>query len=249
MIKYCCISLEEAYTLLLFSILGYDMACDKEVYNYYFKEMVSYLDIKKYQNNQYYKNVNIKNINKDNIKYEEKKYNKYELFVYNDLIKKSDGRIIPQLGFFSKEYSYPCVKENNREWMLITPNEIETMSKVIEDSTGDVLTYGLGLGYFPYMVSLKKEVNSVTIVEKDKKVIFLFEKYILPQFKYKNKIKIINADAFEYQQNNKTKYDLTFIDIWHDPSDEVDLYLKFKSLEKDNSVYRYWIEDTIKCYL
>ena len=44
-------------------------------------------------------------------------------------------------------------------------------------------------------------------------------------------------------------YDFVFVDIWHDPSDGIDLYLKFKSLEKKNIKYSYWIEDTIKCYI
>ena len=60
--------------------------------------------------------------------------------------------------------------------MLITPNEIETMKKSISEATGNVLTYGLGLGYYAYMVSMKENVESVTIVEKDKEIIDLFKK-------------------------------------------------------------------------
>ena len=63
-----------------------------------------------------------------------------------------------------------------------------------------------------------------------------------------DKIKIINDDAFNYFKKD-IYYDYVFVDIWHDPSDGIDLYLKFKSLEKDNIKYSYWIEDTLKCYI
>ena len=122
------------------------------------------------------------------------------------------------------------------------------MKKSISEATGNVLTYGLGLGYYAYMVSMKDNVESVTIVEKDKGIIDLFTRYILPQFKNKSKIKIINDDAFNYFKKD-IYYDYVFVDIWHDPSDGIDLYLKFKNLEKDNIKYSYWIEDTLKCYI
>ena len=104
------------------------------------------------------------------------------------------------------------------------------------------------LRYYAYMVSMKENVESVTIVEKDKEIIDLFNEYILPQFKNKSKIKIINDDAFNYFKKD-IYYDYVFVDIWHDPSDGIDLYLKFKNLEKDNIKYSYWIEDTLKCYI
>ena len=67
---------------------------------------------------------------------------------------------------------------------------------------GNVLTFGLGLGYYAYMVSEKESVESVTIVEMNEDVIQLFKKYVLPQFKNAEKIKIIKADAFEYAQQH-----------------------------------------------
>ena len=84
-------------------------------------------------------------------------------------------------------------------------------------------------------------------IEKDQNIIDLFTKYILPQYKYKNKIKIINEDALKYKYNNE--YDYVFVDIWHDPSDGVELYKQMKELEKPNVKYSYWIERTIKNYL
>ena len=51
--------------------------------------------------------------------------------------------------------------------MLVTPNEVETMKEAIEKAHGKVATYGLGLGYFPYMTSMMDSVESVTVVELD----------------------------------------------------------------------------------
>lgn len=240
------ISVIEAMRILLASILNlYDY---KEIMDLYIKEMIYELDTKKYTENPYYKNIKLNNINKEKWSLKYLHYEPYELFVCNDLRKTEDGRIIPSIGFFKETYNYPCILENNREWMLITPNEIETMSRPIEECFGSVLTYGLGLGYFAYMASLKDNVKYVTIVEKDKEVIELFETYILPQFENKDKIKIINIDAYIYAKS-KPKYDYVFIDIWHDVSDGKNAYLEFKKLEVPEVKYSYWIENTIKCYL
>lgn len=233
----------ESYKIILTSILG---ITDKEIIHE-FDKIVYELDKSVYEDNLYYKNINLKCISSNKWKFEYKSYKPYEAFVFNDLRCIND-KLYPSIGYFKDEYKYSCVLENDREWMLITPNEIETMKVPISEATGNVLTYGLGLGYYAYMVSMKENVESVTIVEKDKEIIDLFNEYILPQFKNKSKIKIINDDAFNYFKKD-IYYDYVFVDIWHDPSDGIDLYLKFKSLEKDNIKYSYWIEDTLKCYI
>lgn len=233
----------ESFKIILTSLLE---ITDKELIHE-FDKIVFELDKNKYEDNLYYKNISFKNIKSNKWSFRYESYKPYEVFVFNDLRKIND-KLYPCIGYFKEEYKYPAVLENNREWMLITPNEIETMEKPINEATGNVLTYGLGLGYYAYMVSMKEDVKTVTIVEKDKEIIELFNKYILPQFRFKDKIRIINMDAFEYFKKN-IYYDFVFVDIWHDPSDGIDLYLKFKSLEKKNIKYSYWIEDTIKCYI
>ena len=235
-----------AVRILLSSILNiYD---NKEIMDMYVKEMIFMLDSEVYKEDPYYKNIKLDNIKTKNWEIVEKCYKPYELFVMNDIILKDDGRVIPQIGFFTSTYKYISVLQNGNIWMLITPNEIETMKKPIKECYGDVLTYGLGLGYFAYMASIKEEVKSITIIECDQEVIDIFNNYILPQFQYKSKIRIIREDAYVYA-SKKIFYDCVFVDIWHDVSDGIDAYLKFKSLEIDGVNYFYWIEDTIKCYL
>ena len=109
-----------------------------------FEDGVSFLE--------YYKDIN-RFI--DDIMYNLTILNEGMYFVFNDL-KCINDKLYPSIGYFKDEYKYPCVLENDREWMLITPNEIETMKKPISEATGNVLTYGLGLGYYAYMVSMKE---------------------------------------------------------------------------------------------
>ena len=124
------------------------------------------------------------------------------------------------------------------------------MKNPIAEAHGKVLTYGLGLGYYAYMVSEKSEVESVTVIECDDDAINLFKHHILPQFPNATKIKIIKCDAFEFALSDKaTAYDCVFADIWHDPSDGLEPYVFLKALEKPGVRYSYWIENTLKCYL
>ena len=156
------------------------------------------------------------------------------------------------LGMFSKDYIYPSLKLYDCEWMSLNQHEIRTMETPIALSKGKVLTLGLGLGYYAYMVSNKEEVKEVHVVEMDLELINLFNKYLLPLFPHKEKIHIHKADAFYFIESIKDKdYDFIFSDIWHNVSDGVLSYLKLK--KKFNSFKyskcTYWIEDSILSYL
>ncbi|WP_156291897.1 spermine/spermidine synthase domain-containing protein [Oceanobacillus salinisoli] len=250
------ISYEYAFSVILASAFGLDIvdnAPDKELFHNYFYRMIHHLDSNEYNRNPYYKNIKLPTMKVGNSELKYEKYKPFEGFVCNDIIETEEGRQIPQIGFFDTEFRFPAVLENNRIWMTITPNEIETMKEPVDQAFGQVLTYGLGLGYYAYMASEKDNVESVTVVESNEDVIHLFKKYILPQFTNASKIKVIQADAFEYVQNqmSKGKYDFVFTDLWHDVSDGIDMYLKMKKYEKQNpnTVFTYWIEKSIMCYL
>lgn len=255
LVNQCNLRMEEAFGILLAEGCGLDIANnseDMEIYTKYFPDMIKELNIDQYKSNEYYKNIKIEEIKSERWRFKQEGYKPFEAFVFNDLKIMSDGRIIPQIGFFKCEFVYPAVLENNREWMLITPNEIETMREPINKAKGNVLTYGLGLGYFSYMISIKEDVSSITIVERDKEVIDLFKNYILPQYKQADKIKIVQDDAFNFAEKHMASgnYDFVFTDLWHDPSDGVEMYLKMKEYEKfsPKSTYMYWIEKTILNY-
>ena len=252
----CDISKEEAYCFTLAASIDLDTEKnprDAEIFEEYFPDMVHLLKNKDYENNPYLKNIKIptKKLGKWELCY--KTYVPYQAFVFDDPKITRDGKIIPQIGFFEKEFSYPAVLESGTEWMLITPNEINTMLAPISGAHGKVLTYGLGLGYFAYMVSEKESVSSVTIVERDKNAISLFRDIILPQMPRKDKINIICDDAFYFAETRlaDSDFDFVFADIWHDPSDGVPAYKRLKETEKylPSADFSYWIEKTLKCYI
>ncbi len=252
----CDISKEEAYCFTLAAAIDLDTEKnprDAEIFEEYFPDMVHLLRNKDYENNPYLKNIRIptKKLGKWELCY--KTYVPYQAFVFDDPKITRDGKIIPQIGFFEKEFSYPAVLESGTEWMLITPNEINTMRAPISGAHGKVLTYGLGLGYFAYMVSEKESVSSVTIVERDKNAISLFRDIILPQMPRKDKINIICDDAFYFAETRlaDSDFDFVFADIWHDPSDGVPAYKRLKATEKylPSADFSYWIEKTLKCYI
>jgi hypothetical protein len=219
-------------------------------YDFDYTKILNELNVKDYINNEYYKNIIFPNKKYNSWEFKHEKYNSYELFVMDDF-KEIDGEILPQIGYFNKPFYYPAVFENNRLWMSITPNEINTMKQDISDAYGDVLVVGCGLLYYPYMISNKNNVKSITVIEINEELIDLANKIILSQFENKNKINIIHADAYEYMNNLDKNYDFIYIDIWHDVSDGLLCYNKFKKYEQiyKKSIFRYWIYDTMKFYL
>ncbi len=176
-------------------------------------------------------------------------YAPYELFVRDELDVRRDGREIPRLGYFETEFVYPAVLEDGREWMTITPNEIATMRAAIDAAKGDVVAMGLGLGYFALMASEKDDVSSVTVVERDRQVIALFDRFILPQFPHREKVRVVCADAFAYAKDTLpgAEADFVFVDLWHDTLDGAPMYMKMKRLEalSPGKAFAYWIEPSI----
>lgn len=237
-----------AYKLLLSNYLAIE---NQEIIDMYFDKMVHKLEVKDYIRNPYYENIPFNNKKIDSWQIKKGKYKPYELFVFDDF-KYENDLVIPQVGYFSEPFYYLAVYDNNRLWMSITPNEINTMKQPINNAKGNVLTFGLGLGYFAYMCSLKDDVKSVTIVEKDERVIKLFKEYILPYFVSIEKINIIKEDAYVYlSKMNDDMYDYVFVDIYHDAGDGKEVYLKMNQYRNrfKKTIFEYWIYNTIKHYL
>ena len=237
-----------AYKLLLSNYLAIE---NQDIIDMYFDKMVHKLEVKDYIRNPYYENIPFNNKKIDSWQIKKGKYKPYELFVFDDF-KYENDLVIPQVGYFNEPFYYLAVYDNNRLWMSITPNEINTMKQPINKAKGNVLTFGLGLGYFAYMCSLKDDVKSVTIVEKDDRVIKLFKEYILPYFVSIEKINIIKEDAYAYlSKMNDDMYDYVFVDIYHDAGDGKEVYLKMNQYRNrfKKTIFEYWIYNTIKHYI
>ena len=252
--RECGVSRAYAYAECLAALCGLDTSGrDRDLFRHYFVPMIHELDPADFENDAYYRNIKIKPGKSGKWEYRQMKLKPCEAFVCNDFLVTRDGRMIPQLGFFMREFSFPGVLENGREWMTLMPNETVTSKQAIEKSHGKVLTFGLGLGYFAYMAARKSEVESVTVVDLSADAIALFEQNLLPQMECRDKIKVVHADAFAFAEQHypRDEFDFVFADIWHDVSDGKDLYLRFKQLERLNGhiEYTYWLENSIKCYL
>ena len=250
------LSVKESFSILLCAALGFDTEneFDRKLWELYSPHMIHHLDEKLFTEDPYYKAVRIndgKTIGEWELR--EDKLSPFTVFVCDDPLTLPDGRIIPQIGFFDTEFSFLSVLQNGREWMTMMPNEIVTQKTPINEAKGQIATYGLGLGYFAFMTARKENVTSVTVVERDESVIALFKELLLPNFVNKEKIEIVRADAFEFAERvaPERDFDYIFADIWHDPSDGVDCYKRFKSLEPlcPNTKFGYWIEKTLKLYM
>lgn len=247
---------EYAYAALLATYCGYDFSGNpehKKLFKERFTRMVFMQDKSVFLSDPYMTGVVFPNVRRDDWEFKRMSFKPYEAFLADETAIDGRGRIFPKIGFFTEEFFYPAVLQDGREWMTVTPHEIRTTLPAVNAAFGNVLTYGLGLGYFPYMCLLKNDVKSVTVVEKDSNVIELFKEYLLPQFGQKDRLTVICDDAFDFAEKETSgkNYDFIFADTWHDPSDGTEMYLRFKAAEKfsPKSKYMYWIENTLRYYL
>ena len=185
----CNVTEETAFVSVLSAACGFDTEenqSDREFERRYFFPSVKKLSPSDYVSDPYLKSISFPSVTEGEWELTYLKYIPYEGFIFNDILVGENLTEIPRLGFFDCEYSYPAVLQGGREWMAVKPNEIETMKEAINFVSGNVITLGLGLGYFTFMASEKESVTEITVIEKDKTVIELFKKYILPQFKNKD---------------------------------------------------------------
>ena len=243
------ITKEEAIVAILSEMFGLDMQSspeDRRIIMDYLTPSVRILDPLRYTENPYYKNVKIGNVRDGAWELRLEHYEPYRAVIAGDMLM-NEYVEVPPLGFFEERFDFPAVLENGNEWMTLTPVDLDTCDEAIEAASGRVVTFGLGLGYYAYMVARKPEVESITVIEKSPDVIRLFEKHILPYFENPEKLRIICADAFEYAEREMPKegYSFAFVDTWRDASDGAPMYEKMRALEhlSKGTRFEYWIEN------
>lgn len=241
---------EEAIVAILSEAFGLDMdrsAEDRILIREYLTPSVRMLDPARYTENPYYKNIRIENVKDGRWEYRLESYPAYRGVICHDMMLLDGFREVPPLGFFPESFDFPAVLEDGNEWMTLTPVDLDTSDEAIEAAHGKVVTFGLGLGYYTYMCSEKPDVESITVVERSPDVIRLFKTHILPQFSHPEKVRIIEADAFEYAEFEmpRERYDVAFVDTWRDASDGTPMYERMKPLEalSPETRFLYWIEN------
>lgn len=240
---------KDGLVAILCQIFGLDIdgsADERILIRDYITPSVRIMDAEKYRNNPYYRNIKIPEIKRGRWELKQESYPAYRGVIADDIILEDNFREIPPLGFFKEEFKFPAVLEDGNEWMTLTPVDLDTSDNAIDRAHGKVVTFGLGLGYYTYMVSEKESVESITVVEKSPDVIAIFKEYILPQFSHPEKVRIVESDAFEYAEHIMPKecFDVAFVDTWRDASDGAPMYEKMKKLEplSENTEFIYWIE-------
>lgn len=207
-------------------------------------------------NNPYLKDIEIKTCYCGNIMFSNNRLiEPRKLQLYDEPYRNLETFELAHKYYYCDDFIYlPAIseKEYSHAWMTIEPLEINTFKNFIESAYGDVLLLGCGLGYVAYMLSLKPEVKSITIVDIDAKVLSIFNKVILPQFKNRDKVKVIHADGIEYLKNTDlNQYDCINIDVWRDIFDMISFYLPCLEIEQKypNVEFSYWIEDSLKEFI
>lgn len=89
--------------------------------------------------------------------------------------------------------------------------EHRSNSFVVYKAHGDVLIAGLGIGMVLVPILKKKEVRSVTVIEKYAEVTAPVAPHVGSP-----KLKIIVADIFDWKPPKGTRYDCIYFDIWPD---------------------------------
>lgn len=141
----------------------------------------------------------------------------YELFPCDTPARLDPNCIdFPRIGCFDAEWSAPVLTKDGRAASLFGPEMINTTAPHVRSAKGDVLVLGCGLGYYAYLASLKDDVRSVTVVEKDPDIATIFEEGILPSFRTRDKVRVEESDAAEYLEDlDDGIYTTCFVDLWN----------------------------------
>lgn len=220
---------------------------DNDIVQKQIKPCLKCLDKKIITNDPYIQSLKIPETTFENYTFKKESYKPYQAFPYDEIsVVEEDYREIQKVGYFASSVEYLAFAQKGEVWMSIIPNEINTHIGPISHAHGNVVTFGLGMGYFVFHAIEKDDVKSLTVIEKDRKIINFFNQYILPQLSKREKINIICADAYSYIKENHD-FDYAYVDLWHNPNDGLPFYIAFKKAEHNfpNCCFDYWLETSI----
>jgi len=199
----------------------------------------------------YHKNIHLEKIKDDHfsLTHETIKAN----YLFNvDAIQPDANRELNDwmiLRALDEDYQALLLYQDDKSWMIDAPSESNTIDPLAQKAFGNVLTFGLGIGYFVYMTCLNPNITSITVIERSKAVINMFNSDIFPQIPNNHKITIINEDAFNlFHQDYLDQFDYVFVDIWQSnndglkiieqllmqynpPHEKIDFWIEFSCLE------------------
>ena len=132
------------------------------------------------------------------------------------------------------------------EWMLDAPSEAATNDPYARKAHGNVITFGLGIGYFLFMALLNPAVNHVTVIEQNEAIIETFRSVFLPLFPSPEKITIRCADAYDvWQAESLSDFDYIYADIWQSGDDGLFAMQRLlRQYQPPLENADFWIEDS-----
>ncbi|MGM9951848.1 MAG: hypothetical protein ACI32Q_00495 [Intestinibaculum porci] len=130
--------------------------------------------------------------------------------------------IAPHFTLLEDRFQFPLLIGSEGLIGAVTPFEIHAYQQMIDQAYGQVVIYGLKLGYLTYMVHLKNDVDHITIIEEREEVIDLFYKQILPQFDHPEKITVMKG---RYQDHSHMSGDCLLYDQYQDQHEGLPFYL------------------------
>jgi hypothetical protein len=191
--------------------------------------------------------VNQLNYNKGSILLHNKILSKNQLFSDHIVDRHADMTICSHLSVIDKDIIVPSISKDGDTISIISPPERKEISKDLFFLNGDVVCFGLGLGYLPYLASLKSNVKSVTIVEDCQDNIDIFNELICPYLNCNMKIiKDNKLELFSDYQFMKN-FDSSFIDC-PNPSQLVNDFITMLEIQYKNKYkipIRYKLKDII----
>lgn len=205
-----------------------------------------YLSSSQFINSEYHKTIKFVEIHEEDVKFENIELLAHQLFNYKEIQadpnkEMNDWMVLRALDENLSTLSLSIMDE---VWMLDVPSESSTIDPIAQKANGKVITFGLGIGYFIFMAALNPQVQSITVVEKNKRIIELFKKYLLPQFNLKIELNIIEGNAFDYfNEETLSEYDCIFVDIYQSSDDGLEMEMKLlENFNPDFDKCDFWIE-------
>ncbi len=133
--------------------------------------------------------------------------------------------------------------EEDGIWTSDLPIEQQQQFEDVKGLEGHVLVGGLGLGMIAVHLASKRNVKSVTVVEKDADVITLVEPYI-----QNPKITVVCSDLFDYLKQIRTlnnirsrsfsRFNSAFYDIWRSDGESTFFKTVCPLIEQSDGVVR-----------
>jgi len=165
--------------------------------------------------------------------------------VAQNLIDYYDGQSLVQ----QSNYYYRLTRDNKTVVMDTGDFEKLTNKYFVDNANGDVIVFGVGMGFIIFPLLQDPTVTSIKIVEYDQEIID-YVGGIIKQNDINNKVTIVQGDVKTYYQGvTNEQYDFVYIDYWDyltpEAYDEMATYpTLYDGFKKDsNSIIFSWCQD------